>query len=188
MNNSSSFNVEIRADSVLVSGYVNAVERHSRLIHDRQLGDFIEQVRAGVFSDAIDRAESVGLMFNHVRAIGDTESCLELTEDAIGLHATATITDPEIIEKAKANALRGWSFGFRSLQDSWSMTDTGQRLRTLEKIDLFEVSILDCTPAYIATSIEARNLENAEYRCTNEFDGDRLKNLRRQIEILSLYN
>ena len=187
MSNSSSFSVEIRADSVIVSGYVNAVERESRILRD-QTGEFVEKVRAGVFADAIDRVESVGLMFNHVRAIGDTDSCLELKEDAIGLHATALITDPEIIEKAKANALRGWSFGFYPLEESWGMTDTGKRLRTLEKIDLFEVSILDCTPAYIATSIEARNLDKAEYRQYSEFNGYKLDLLRRQIEILTLKN
>lgn len=152
----SNFDIEIRADSVRISGYVNAVERESRILHDTA-GEFIEKVRAGVFADAIRKAEKIGLMFNHTRAIGDTDSGLSLMEDAIGLYAEAVVTDAEIIEKAKAGTLRGWSFGFQPLAQTWGMTDTGRRLRTLEAIDLFEVSILDVTPAYIATTIEMRD-------------------------------
>lgn len=153
MNN---FNVEIRSDSVFLSGYVNAVERESRVLHDTA-GEFVEKVKTGVFADAIRKAEKIGLMFNHTRTIGDTENGLELQEDSIGLHARATVTDAEIIEKAKAGSLRGWSFGFKPIAQKWGMTDTGRRLRTLTEIELFEVSILDVTPAYIATTIEMRD-------------------------------
>ena len=48
--------VEIRADkagkkSVCVSGYVNVVERESRILHDRS-GPYIEKIAAGAFAKA----------------------------------------------------------------------------------------------------------------------------------------
>ena len=39
---------------------------------------------------------------------------LELYEDNIGLRAIATVTDEQVIEKARNKELRGWSFGFVS--------------------------------------------------------------------------
>ena len=53
----------------------------------------------------------------------------------------------------KNGKLTGWSFGFKCKKDSWN--DTGE-IRTLEEIELDEVSILTKTPAYTATSIELR--------------------------------
>ena len=58
---------------------------------------------------------------------------------------------------AREDKLSGWSFGFRSLKDSWVPQENGIRKRNLEDIDLVEVSILDVTPAYPATSIETRD-------------------------------
>ena len=147
-------NVEIRsADSAVISGYVNAVERESRVLHRVGGMPFREIVRQGTFAKALKNGNAVQLMLNHERTICDTNSGLELREDNIGLFAKAVISDKEVISCAKNGKLTGWSFGFKCKKDSWN--DTGE-IRTLEEIELDEVSILTKTPAYTATSIELR--------------------------------
>ncbi|EJT5930500.1 HK97 family phage prohead protease [Clostridium perfringens] len=152
--------VEIRNNSIIIDGYVNAVARDSRLIPDVK-GSFREQIVPKAFQRALEKAENVDILLNHDknRKLGSTaEGTLELFEDNIGLRAIATITDAEVIEKAKKNELRGWSFGFYSVKDRWEDIEEGVQRRYVEDLELTEVSIVDNTkvPAYSATSIETR--------------------------------
>jgi HK97 family phage prohead protease len=151
--------IEIRNDSVLLDGYVNAVARDSRQIPSPR-GKFVEQIVPKAFERALSKAKNVDLLLNHKknRKLGSIkDGNLELFEDSIGLRAICTVTDPEIIEKAKKKQLRGWSFGFYKDKDRWEEKDGVQR-RFIEELELTEVSIIDNTrtPAYIATSIETR--------------------------------
>lgn len=150
--------VEVRGESAVISGYVNAVERDSRVLHDRD-GPFVERAEAGVFRRALERAGDVMLRLNHSRDIGSISGgSLKLHEDAVGLYAEATVTDAETVREARAGHLTGWSFGFVDLAPCFEKKEgTEVRRRTLRDIDLAEVSILTITPAYIATSIEARS-------------------------------
>lgn len=152
--------IEIRAeDMAIITGYVNVVERESRLLHDSR-GSFFEVVKAGTFQRALEKASNVDLRFNHGRVIGGTaEGTLELREDNIGLYAKATIKDKDVIADARNGKLSGWSFGFHANTDSWETRSDGKNMRYLEDIDLSEVSILNVTPAYIATSVEMRDGE-----------------------------
>lgn len=152
--------VEIRNNSIIIDGYVNAVARDSRLIPDVK-GSFREQIVPKAFQRALEKVENVDILLNHDknRKLGSTaEGTLELFEDNIGLRAIATITDAEVIEKAKRNELRGWSFGFYSVKDRWEDIEEGVQRRYVEDLELTEVSIVDNTkvPAYSATSIETR--------------------------------
>lgn len=152
--------VEIRNNSIIIDGYVNAVARDSRLIPDVK-GSFREQIVPKAFQRALEKAENVDILLNHDknRKLGSTtEGNLELFEDNIGLRAIAKITDAEVIEKAKKNELRGWSFGFYSVKDRWEEISEGVQRRYVEDLELTEVSIVDNTkvPAYSATSIETR--------------------------------
>jgi len=161
--------IEIRADNTaLITGYVNVAGRESRVLRDAS-GPFVEVVQPGTFQRALEK-NPVGLMFNHRQALGSTEDVLELKEDNIGLYARALVHDSDIVEKAKAGQLTGWSFGFFVDKDEWKTKEDGMRLRTLEDIDLAEVSILDMTPAYIATSIEMRGEQESlkEFRNISE--------------------
>lgn len=155
--------IEIRENQVLLDGYVNAVERESRVLPSPR-GRFKEKIRAKTFERALDKAENVDLLFNHDknRKLGSLqEGNLQLYEDNIGLRAIAHVSDAEIIQKAKDGKLKGWSFGFVDNKPSWEDGEDGIQRRTLEDIELLEVSILDKTPAYVATSIEARGEEQA---------------------------
>ena len=143
--------IEIRSSNeAVISGYVNAVERDSRIMPKGKgataVRSFVERVRAGTFDKAIKRGTPIELRFNHDKIIGDTTSNLELYEDNIGLYARAIISDTQVIEKAQRGELRGWSFGFIAEGETWDKEGEIDR-RTLEDIDLKEVSILDKTPA-----------------------------------------
>jgi len=155
--------IEIRGNQVLLDGYVNAVERESRVLPSPR-GRFKEKIRAKTFERALDKAENVDLLFNHDknRKLGSLqEGNLQLYEDNIGLRAIAHVSDEKIIQKAKDGELKGWSFGFVDNKPVWEDGEDGIQKRTLEDIELLEVSILDVTPAYVATSIEARGEEQA---------------------------
>lgn len=150
--------IEIRGEQVCISGYVNAVERDSKILHGPE-GPFVERAEAGVFRRALARASDVLLKLNHGRDIGSVGGGnLKLREDAVGLYAEATVTDAETVREARAGHLTGWSFGFSDLAPCYeSQEGTEVRKRTLREINLAEVSILTIAPAYIATSIEARS-------------------------------
>lgn len=153
--------VELRSNSILIEGYVNVVLRDSRVLSSPK-GRFIETVEERTFAKAIERADNILLLHNHKkdRVLGSIkEGNLELREDNIGLYAKCEIRDSEIIEKAKNGQLKGWSFGFNTLKDRWVTEKDGIDRRYLEDIVLHEVSILDVTPAYIATSVEMRGEE-----------------------------
>ncbi|MDM5199248.1 HK97 family phage prohead protease [Fictibacillus enclensis] len=154
--------IEIRGDQVILDGYVNAVDRESRVLPSPR-GRFKEVIRPKTFQRALNKAENVELLFNHDnnRKLGSIQdSNLELYEDNIGLRAIATISDEEVIREARANKLTGWSFGFICNQDQWEDGSDGIHKRFVEDIDLLEVSILNKTPAYIATSVESRGEES----------------------------
>lgn len=153
--------IEIRsANEMIISGYVNAVSRDSKVIGSPH-GKFVEQVMPKTFARALEKNPNVELRFNHSKVLGNqSDGTLELREDNIGLFATAKVTDPEVIENARKKELRGWSFGFIKNKDSFEDTKMeGIQRRFLEDIDLKEVSILTKNPAYSATSIELRGEE-----------------------------
>ena len=155
--------VEIRNDSVFISGYVNAVERLSKPIRETLHGKirtFLERIKAGVFRTALKRNKNVLVLLNHDnnRVLASTEDGNAiLEEDNIGLKAEITITDTEVVQKAREGKLSGWSFGFIANDDELT-TEGNDEIRTVTDLELLEVSILDDTksPAYYGTSIESR--------------------------------
>lgn len=152
--------IELRTDSVMIEGYVNAVARDSRPMRDRKTGKrFVEQITPGVFERAI-RRNDVDLLLNHdpLRVLGSTKTNLTLYEDSIGLRARAEITDAEVVQKAREKKLRGWSFGFLERDASEEDLSNGLQRRYVEDMELKEVSIIDerKLPCYEGTSIETR--------------------------------
>jgi HK97 family phage prohead protease len=113
--------IEIRGNQVLLDGYVNAVGRESRVLPSSR-GPFREQIVPGTFQKALGKTDNVDLRFNHDenRQLGSIkEGSLQLYEDSIGLRAIATVTDDEVIQKAKDGKLTGWSFGFIDQKPNW---------------------------------------------------------------------
>ena len=96
---------DIRNNKIVIDGYVNAVERESKVLYDTR-GEFIEKIRAGVFQKALERADNVRVLLDHEqdRELADTKSGkAKLYEDNIGLRAIVEIEDSEVIEKARNN-------------------------------------------------------------------------------------
>ena len=155
--------VNVRADKVEIEGYVNAIERDSKPLWSR-VGQFIERICKGAFKKALKRNDDVHILLNHNwdRDLGSTkQGNLELEEDNIGLRVRATISDPEVVEKARNNELVGWSFGFTDREVENTIRD-GMPHRAVRDLDLAEVSILDKRkkPAYEGTLITARAEED----------------------------
>lgn len=160
--------INIRADSVTIEGYVNAVERNSKPLTSR-MGKFIERIRKGAFSNALKRNDDVHVLLNHdwSRDLGSTKKGnLELKEDNIGLHARFTTDDPEVVDDARHGNLVGWSFGFSDVPNGIERSvEDGMPVRTVKDMFLREVSILNRkkTPAYDGTLIMARSEEDVDF-------------------------
>lgn len=152
--------IRLRDNSVEIEGYVNAVGRDSRKMVDEDGYAFREQIQPGVFAKALrdkaDQGKTIPMYLNHDhnRVLGDTSTNLELEEDNIGLHARATITDPEVVQKAAEGKLSGWSFGFIRLDYKDEYTEEGHRVIVTD-MSLEEVTLVDDTriPAYAGTSV-----------------------------------
>lgn len=159
--------VEIRSDSVVIDGYVNAVERDSKLMRGKD-GAFVEKINEGAFSRALQRNKKfnrevrVLLNHNYGRQLTSTnESTTKIEEDNIGLRCKCEVRDAEVVQMAKEGKLAGWSFGFVALSEKNTDID-GVRHREIRELELREVSVLDNTriPAYNGTSIEIRETED----------------------------
>nr|DAQ07631.1 MAG TPA: prohead serine protease [Caudoviricetes sp.] len=164
--------VEVRNDSVLLDGYVNAVARDSKPTLDENGEKFIEQITPKAFERAIGRNEDILCLLNHEpnRKLGSTkDGNIKLFEDNIGLRAICEITDSEVIEKAKEQRLRGWSFGFEAIKEYEETISDNLKRRFIDEMNLLEVSIIDDkkVPCYVGTSIETR----AEKLIKTEFRG-----------------
>lgn len=158
--------IRIKDNAVEIEGYVNAVERASKPLWSR-MGQFIERICKGAFGKALKRADDVRILLNHdeKRDLGGIkDGNLELDEDAIGLHAKATITDADVVKKARNGELVGWSFGFFD-KDVDVKYEDGLPLRMVKDLDLLEVSLLDRTktPAYDGTLVAVRADEKNVY-------------------------
>lgn len=132
--------IEVRGNQVILDGYVNVVDRESRMPPSPR-GYFKERIVPKAFEKSLQHTKKVNLLFNHDKSkkLGSTqEGNLELYEDNIGLRAIATVTDEQVIQKAKNKELRGWSFGFISQKDSWEEGESGVQKRSIEELELLE--------------------------------------------------
>lgn len=167
--------VEIREDSVLIDGYVNAVERDSKVLHNAK-GPFVEKIKAGAFQRALNRAERTGydvkVLLNHdysKELTSTRDTTTKIYEDNIGLRCKCEIRDADVMKKAREGKLTGWSFGFLPIRDAWD-TENDMQHRELRELELKEVSILDDrkVPAYSGTSIETRDDDLIEVRAMED--------------------
>ena len=161
---SDNMKIEIRNDSVIIDGYVNAVGRDSRPIMPKSPmfpDKCVEQVVPGAFKKSLENRANVDLLINHdkSRKLGSTGSGeISLNEDSIGLRAHAVITDPAAIEKARNGEFVGWSFGMYVNGEEREERAGDIPRRKVTSLDVFEVSLIDRTmqPCYAGTSVECR--------------------------------
>lgn len=125
---------------------------------EADLGSFVETITPGAFRDAL--AGDVLAMLDHdpTKVLGRTRSgTLRLIEDQRGLAFSLDVPDTQagrdILALGERGDLGGMSFGFKIPKggETW----TGNR-RSLNKIDLREISVVQAWPAYPDTEIALR--------------------------------
>jgi uncharacterized protein len=152
--------VEFRAKGrdIRAAGYASVFGKPSE-----NLGGFVEQVAPGAFRKTISERDVLAL-YNHDPnlLLGRSHAgTLRLEEDKNGLAYEIDLPDTtvgrDLASLLERGDLRGSSFGFRTIKDSWSETEAGYPLRTLEQVALFDVGPV-VNPAYPDTTAAVRSL------------------------------
>lgn len=155
--------LEVRAenDKHLIRGYAAVFEKLSV-----PLGGFKEKIRKGAFAESLSK-NNVKALWNHNSdfPLGSTNGgTLKLEEDEKGLLFELELPDNSWGRDAKIAIERkdvdGVSFGFTVKKDSWNNENPDEAIRTLEDVELIEVSPTPF-PAYPATNVSARSVEEA---------------------------
>ena len=147
------------ANGTILSGYAARFNSPAIIA-----GAFVERIAPGAFSRSLRSRDVVALIgHDHARVLGRKSSgTLTLREDRQGLAFTLDV-DPTTPDGQTAlgtvgrRDVKGCSFGFQVLGESWRETDDLPE-RTLEEIALFEIT-LTAFPAYDDTSVGLRTLE-----------------------------
>jgi len=128
---------------------------------EARVGNFRETIKPGAFHNSLAASNDILCLADHdqTRVLGRTKSgTLRLTEDQRGLAFELDVPDTQtgrdILALAERKDLGGMSFGF-------SVPEGGEawqgRSRTLSRVDLKEVSVVQAWPAYQGTEVQARN-------------------------------
>lgn len=162
--------VELRDSDGLgvLVGYAAVFNKRSQ-----NLGGFVEQVDPGAFAKSL--ADNVPVMargnHNDDMLLGTTwANTLRLEVDGTGLRYEVDLPDTSAGRDFRILAKRGdikWSsFAFRTLEDDWGVTEHDFPLRTLRSVQLVDVAPVN-SPAYLDTTVAARNLEAAKHSRAN---------------------
>ncbi|WP_430007566.1 phage major capsid protein [Metabacillus idriensis] len=159
--------MELRSDKngiMKVSGYVNKTEKLSNVLGSGK--KFVEKIAKGAFSRAIQNAtRDIDFLAEHKqeKILASTRNkSLTLREDEQGLWMEATIAPTTWGKDAytliDSRIYQNMSFGFRTIKDSWRNLEAGLYERTIEELDLFEISVVR-DPAYSDSTIAARGID-----------------------------
>lgn len=130
---------------------------------------FIEIVEPGAMKRSIDasrgsRRADIFALWSHDSSqplARQSNGSLTIEERSDGVTAAAILV-PEIdfhqrtLQLAKANLIRGTSFGFEAIHDDWEYDKDGNAVRHLEEIRVFEFSPV-VFPAYQESDVDARS-------------------------------
>lgn len=141
----------------LIEGYAAVFNSLSVMIYDW----FREEIAPGAFADSL-RDDDIRALWNHNTdyPLGRTgNQTLRLAEDTHGLRIEnqppTTTWGNDALVSIRRGDVNGMSFAFRTLKDDWREDSTGQLIRRLLKVKLYEVSPATF-PAYPATSVGVR--------------------------------
>lgn len=147
--------VERRADDKppTLTGYAAVFDQET------DLGWFREVVRPGAFAGSLADGDEIRALFNHDPnlILGNTiAKTLTLAEDDTGLRFELappdTVAGRDLIASIERGDVRGCSFSFDTLKDTWTYEDDGDDLRELLDVRLFDVGPVTF-PAYDATTV-----------------------------------
>ncbi|MGE7185582.1 phage major capsid protein [Peribacillus sp. NPDC006672] len=157
----------IKDGTMTVSGYVNKTGQLSNVLGVSK--KFVEKITKGAFQRAINKAaHDIDFLAEHNSKLilaSTKNDSLKLLEDNEGLYMEATITPTswgkDYYELINSGIFKNMSFGFRTVKDSWKSNGVGLFERTIEELELFEVSVVK-DPAYSQSSIAARGIDLLE--------------------------
>ena len=153
------------------------------------LGGFREKIDPGAFKRTIKESD-IRALFNHDanQVLGRNKAAtLRLTEDEQGLAIEIDPPDTQAARDLTVLIERGdvsqMSFGFRTITDRWE-TQGGEQIRTLEEVDLFDVSPVTF-PAYPETDVALRAEIAAEGRAKlqSQPEGRSIAALNRELDL-----
>jgi len=173
--NFDSSNLNFDDNNMHVSGLVNKAGSKSQVISEDGI-EFYETINPQAFIDAVNQTDHpIDFYEEHdpslLLATTDNGS-LALNADPTGLNMEATMVDTQVARDAyqwiKTGIIKGMSFGFIVLDDSWDYSGEIP-FRTVNAIELYEVSAVRF-PAYLASDIEARGIKNLKEFKKRGFD------------------
>lgn len=164
--------IEFRVDNqdgqtMSVSGYVNKTGEWSEVLGNTT--KFVERIAPGAFAKALQNATNdIDFLAEHNDQLilaSTRNGSLTLKEDNTGLYMEATIAPTswgkDYFQLIQDGILRNMSFGFVALKDSWDVREDGVYERTIEDLELVEVSVVK-NPAYTQSTIAARGIDVVE--------------------------
>ncbi len=152
-----------------VAGYAARYYRGDKMHQSQNLGGFVERLAPGCFDRCLQSGKDIRVLYNHNSdyILGrTTNGTAKVISDLNGLHFSANLPDTSYARDAKAvikrGDVRGCSFGFFTDEDMWGdggVDENGEdcMVRTVKHATVFECSPCG-DPAYLATSVAARNL------------------------------
>ena len=173
--NFNSSNLSFDDNNMHVSGLVNKAGSKSQVISEDGI-EFYETINPQAFIDAVNQTDHpIDFYEEHdpslLLATTDNGS-LVLNADPTGLNMEATMVDTQVARDAyqwiKTGIIKGMSFGFVVLDDSWDYSGEIP-FRTVNAIELYEVSAVRF-PAYLTSDIEARGIKNLKEFRKRGFD------------------
>ena len=153
-----------------ISGLAIPVESRSELLNG-DFGDFYETISRDAVTEDLINSMDVKLYVNHDPSQGTFarskhgKGSLKLFITERGLEFTTELPKTAFGDMIMEGILRGdfdaMSFAFVPDLEDWSENEDGTYERTIRSIALLEeCSILSCAPAYSATEVNTRSLEN----------------------------
>jgi HK97 family phage prohead protease len=149
---------------------------------------FIETISEGAFRKTLTETPDVRLLINHegLPLARTKNGTMKLYEDEKGLYFEAELADTQeardlytLVERGDVDQM---SFAFRVIRQKWNMDRTE---RTLTEVSLEDGDVSIVTyPAYVATSVEARERIKkaiAEIKAGREISADSLTMLEERI-------
>lgn len=157
--------IEIRAGTdgqgPLIAGHAAVFNQPSE-----DFGGWREQIAPGAFKRTLRNAD-VRALFNHDAnyVLGRNRAgTLSLAEDlqglAIQVQPPATSWASDLMVSMERGDISQMSFGFRTVKDAWSADEQGVQVRTLQEVELFDVSVVTY-PAYPQTDAAVRSFVQA---------------------------
>lgn len=161
---------EIRSNeenSRKISGLAIPAESRSELLY----GEFYETISKDALTEDLINEHDVKLYMNHDSSqgtfarskFGHGSLRLFVTDRGIEFETELpnTASGDELLEGIRRGDYDALSFAFAPDKEEWEENEDGTYNRTIRSIAfLDEISILSCAPAYEATEVKLRSLEN----------------------------